>query len=63
MSQEIVNKLNANHLIVYTNTTICSGFMSFPYVHPYLHHSAGLGEGSRLPRVLLEPARSFMHER
>ena len=26
MSQEIVNKLNANHLIVYTNTTICSGF-------------------------------------
>jgi hypothetical protein len=26
ISQEIVNKLNAKHLIVHTNTTICSGF-------------------------------------
>ena len=26
ISQEVVNKLNARHLIVHTNTTICSGF-------------------------------------
>jgi transposase InsO family protein len=62
MSQEIVNKLNASHLIVNINTTVCSGFdntcsSDFPSLLikiTFIHENTFLKE-SFLTRVLILP--------